>query len=279
MKEKGMCLISKYRHIILSICLGILTLPLSSSPSPDSPRIFIKTQDMVNCRRILLQFSETVEVSEIRKPQIRSDPQAGAFEIILPDFNSARYFGLRRIVEKGVHPIKINVNSTGNEYLAIIGKTLPYYAIEVSYTFNQDAYVFDIFWEKQPESASFEYSAPGAISDNQNVTPPEYQAFSLRKYPWIFYKHTVNQALLIAGAVFAGLIILFVILKLNRSSSIRAYPIKEKDLKIIKDSVQVNNPASEMPQFNEAVIRSLSEKRGISYDEAALLILNAEKSK
>ena len=274
-----MYLILKHRHLILSLCLGILTLPLSSSPSPDNPRIFIKTQDMVNCRRILLQFTETVEVSEIRKPQIRSDPQAGVFEIILPDFNSARYFGLRRIAEKGVHPINLKVNSTGDEYLAIIGKALPYYSIEVSYAFNQDAYLFDIFWEKQPESAFFEYSVPGTTSDDQNVTPPEHQAISLRKYPWSFDQHTVTQALLIAAAVFIGLIILFVFLKLNRSASIRTYPIKGKDLKVLQSPVQVNNPASATPQFDEAVIRSLSEKRGISYDEAALLILNAEKSK
>jgi hypothetical protein len=274
-----MCATSKYHHKILLFILGILTLPLLSNPSADSPRIFITTQDMVNCRRILLQFSEPVEMSEIRKPQIRSDPQNGTFEFILPDFNSARYFGLHRIVEKGIHPLSINVNSTGKEYLAIIGNTLPYYSIETSYAFDQDAYLFDIFWEKPPESVTFEYGAPGSLNGDQTISLPDHQTFSHLKYSLIFYKNTIVQALLIGSTVFAGFIILFIILKSKRSLPARAFRIKEKDIKVLKDSIQNDNPESETPQFDEAVIQSLSENRGISYDEAALLMLNAERSK
>jgi hypothetical protein len=257
----------KIRNIfadLLSICAGVLLLThlLNAAELPNEPRIFIKIERLGDCRRIWVQYSDSVGLSDIVLPEFRNDVGNGKFRMVFPTIDSRRYFGMRKIQDKGALPVRLIINVAENVDLTIDGITFPDFRIDSYYSFDRNSYIFDI--RRQTVGKSLSAGLPVGNSPNDRITTPDRNHKLLVKN---HYRNAVRQSIFVVGVLFSILVMFFLIGSKIKQHN-RQNPPDTIDMLITDEFGELES----IPQPDDNAIRELADRRTISYDEAALIL-------
>jgi len=228
-------------------------------------RIFIKTERLTDCRRIWVQFADTIQIANIPKPEIICNKSNGLFKIVLPGIDSERYFGMKKIDGKGVFPFHLNINANNSTALTINCKTLPNFEMDSYYSFDRNSYIFDVSWYKDDEIVPLFSGSEGKILTNNRITNTNEGDEQLLKTQ---YRYIIQRSVYI-GAILFIILISFVLIGRIRSQSSAVN--ESANRQNIDPEINVRIQEAKSPP-GDGAIRDLASKRNISYDEAALII-------
>jgi len=262
------------RGILLVLLLSVCRLNADEIPAR---RIVLKTSDCIEFRRVMLQYTEMSDSAAILRPQLRQRDDQGGFQIPLSPQNTREYFGLRKVIDAGIHPIALTVDLSDAERLTVYGKTDVFHSIRSYYSFDRAAYILDIYWEKPPALSLSGKQGGGPSHTGRAADTPRKSNIEGHQSGLLDLKYHLLKAI-IFGTLICLLVVAAVVIIQRRDRKNRAPSghSKEHTIDTIKQSIQTADP-DRIPVADDDTIRELADRGQLSYDEAALLLQSSGK--
>jgi len=255
-------------RLLLSVLCGLL---LTQAEVLNEPRIFVKSHDLKDFRRIMLKFSMPVPFAQLPEPKFGTEPESGDFTILLQGIPARRFFGPLELNDKSGHPLRYAVTFPDSMSINLQGRTLPFERMTAAYVYSENCFIFDIFYSKPLESLYCEqsYSGPYLTASDNSMSDDAARSRSWRKY--------LVRALPLATAAF---VLMSVIGYLIYRYYFQLKPAtRRRDDKFHEVKTMLRNNAEKIKAGQddpEQLINKIANDKGISYDEAALLVKMSE---
>ena len=255
----------------LPICFLIWSNPGLARDSGHN-RIYIATHEFREFRRIFIQYSIPNPPQAIVQPTLQIDKN-GQFAILIQIPDSNRYFGPRILKDSGAHPVKIRVSFRDSTHMIITGVTDKYHEINAYYSFGKHRYIFDIFWNKPVQSAGYEKSITGdrpgfdqlKMVDAGNAAGQTSGSHNVENY--LLGNSRIRTSVILALGLCAFGLVVGILLQMSKHRTPNTKNHKRK------------GPAGSAAQDNTAIQKSeeekiwkIADKKGLSYDEAAIIV-------
>lgn len=279
--------------IILDLFIFNVGLPGESLNS--SAAASLKTGEFNSFRRIILTVSESIDIVEAGDrriiPELSFDSQTGEFEILLFPIDTGDFKGKTLLMEEGAYPIRLFCAFPDTKTIILKGKTIPFEKIIGYAIIGTNQFIFDIY-KNLPLDTDFLKKTVFMNSDsgvNIGVFKPENidnfdtinrKAESIRKTTG---RGLFKKAFLISLFVILFGILIFSILIFMPRLSV----VIQKWLYILRKGESGAEPVDKSDLSRDAMnsakkqkaIRQLMQEKGISYDEADLLVSISKRRK
>ncbi|MCD6441551.1 MAG: hypothetical protein J7L86_07210 [Candidatus Marinimicrobia bacterium] len=248
----------------------------------------LKTEEFNSFRRIILTVPESVDIVEAGDrriiPELSFDSQIGEFEILISPIDTGFFRGKKLLVEEGNYPIRLFCAFPDAKTIILKGKTIPFEKIIGYDIIGTNQFIFDIYKNLSPETDFLEKTVLMTSDSGINigVLKPE----NIENIDKINREVGSNQkttgrglfkkAFLISVFVILFGILVFSILIFMPELSV----IIQKLLYILRKAENGAESADKsdmsMDVMNSAkkqkAIRQLMQEKGVSYDEADILV-------
>lgn len=255
-------------RLLLIVLCGLL---ITQAEGLNEPRIFVKTRDLKDFRRIMLKFSMPVPFAQLPKPKFGTEPESGDFKILLQGIPAQRFFGPLDMNDKSGHPLRYAVTFPDSMSISIQGRTLPFERMTAAYVFSENCYIFDVFYSRPLESLYLEksYSGPYLSASNNDMADDAVSSKTWWKY--------LIRALPLAAAAFVLMSVIGYLIYHYYSRQKPAVSRRDDKIHEVKTMLRNNAEKIKAGQDNpEQLINKIAKDKGISYDEAALLVKMSE---
>ncbi len=230
-------------------------------------RIFIKTHDRGDSRRIIWQFSNQIDNRDIPTPILQQTPSNGTFNITMQNIATCRFFGPLEFADQSGHPLQYTISFPDSFKIVLEGKTLPFSRVASCYLYEAHCIVFDIYYTKC--SSSYWHNPDNFPPyNNTYATTIIEQPLSGVKKSKIYY---LSRALPIAAVIFLFIMSLFLIIYHYLSKKNSIADNQNNKIQLAKEFLQINF-AKIKEKISEETIKKISIDKNISYDEASLLL-------
>ncbi|MCD6204667.1 MAG: hypothetical protein J7L22_03285 [Candidatus Marinimicrobia bacterium] len=235
-------------------------------------RIFVNTREFREFRRIYIQMPRSDQRQDIVQPIAQFD-QMGRFSIMINIGDTAKYLGSKKIKDPGSHPIEMSISFRDSTGLLLTGVTDKFYTVNTYYSFGSHRYIFDIFWKKPVETAFREKSLsgdyPGFSQMKMVDVNPRQSGNAVQNGVKRFFSSNsrIWVSVLLAFGFFSIMAVIILLVMLRRSRY--SLETQEKNSNAVKSDVR-QKPVNAKSKEDE--IWELADKKGLSYDEAAIVV-------
>lgn len=239
-------------------------------------RVVLMTEEFRNFRRLMM----TIPDGDALVPIVRSNPKTGEFEITVNPVDVQRYTSRKVIRKQGQYPLSIQISFPDSATIQLRGNTIPYQTLVSYHILQEDMFIFDIYAHMPLESVFREKTVGLTLYDNSNPgnrIPPSSKKVSREYSSSLLATDSLQarfwKAILFALIPFSILLILFGVRRTIRPTP----PPKTKDIASHPEPTQpvetVNLSSSELsPSDLQELTEKVMEEKGVSYDEATLLL-------
>lgn len=280
-----------FLHISQIVWLFIFSGVVQAESLNGTDQVSLRTGEFDSFRRILLTISTGVDTVDtngrIAIPELNFDSQTGEFEISLFPIDTSFFTGeTLRMEEEGAYPVRLSCVFPDAKTIIVKGKTVPFEKIIGYNIIGTNQYIFDIYKNPLPETDFLGRKDPsiseyGDSNTKKQILEPEdigvfdTSSQSARGTLKTKGKGNFKKAFLISTFVILFGVFVFSILVLTPKFSIiqkwfnilRNY---KNGNEIIEED---NKPVSKLSgPKKEQAIRRLMQEKGISYDEADIIV-------
>jgi len=187
--------------------------------------------------------------------------------------DTAKYLGSKKIKDPGSHPIEMSISFRDSTGLLLTGVTDKFYTVNTYYSFGSHRYIFDIFWKKPVETAFREKSLsgdyPGFSQMKMVDVNPRQSGNAVQNGVKRFFSSNsrIWVSVLLAFGFFSIMAVIILLVMLRRSRY--SLETQEKNSNAVKSDVR-QKPVNAKSKEDE--IWELADKKGLSYDEAAIVV-------
>ena len=263
--------------------LGLIGQPGLSENVPTTSRIFVRSHDFENYRRIVVTAA-ALDSDRVVIPKVEYNRHDGRFRILFQPTDARRYFGKPMLRDDGINPYWVNIRFPDSLSILLDGYVNQLETVVTYYSFSRARYIFD-FYRKAPEEDAFLSQAQldRMLRDDQRLfrNPPKALDFAQSRpddrFLFGLNLERFKMAMMIAGAavIFFCLLVIFVLIPRTLARR-RLRKQGKHSSKEAAESPRLSAPTTEPPAVaadeSENQIRQLMTEKGISYDEAVLLI-------
>jgi len=278
------------KSFISLIILGlfIFNVGLSGESLNSSVGASLKTGEFNSFRRIILTVPESVDIVEAggRRiiPELSFDSQTGEFEILISPIDTGFFRGKKVLVEEGNYPIRLFCAFPDAKTIILKGKTIPFEKIIGYDIIGTNQFIFDIYKNLFPETDFLEKTVLMTSDSGINIgvlKPENIENIDKINREVGSNRKTTGRGLFKKAFLISVFVILFGTLVFSILMFMpELFGIIQKWLYILR---KVENGAESadksdmsMDVMNSAkkqkAIRQLMQEKGISYDEADILV-------
>jgi len=281
----------KFLQIVQIVWLFLFSVVLHAESLNGTDQVSLKTREFDSFRRILLTISKSVDIVDTngRKtiPELNFDLQAGEFEISLSPIDTIFFTGKTlRIEEGGIYPVRLSCVFPDAKTIIVRGKTVPFEKIIGYSIIGTNQYIYDIY-KNLPLETDFLEKIMLASSEHidsstrKQILEPEYiGAFDTSSQSASGTIKTKGKGNFKKAFLISTFVILFGIFVFSILILMPRFSIIQKWFNIFRkdrigdelgeeDNILISNMSSAK---KEQAIRRLMQEKGISYDEADIMV-------
>jgi len=272
--------------IILELFIFNAGLPGESLNS--SAGASLKTGEFNSFRRIMLTVSECSDIVETGArriiPELSFDSQTGEFEILVSPIDTGFFRGKKLLVEEGNYPVRLFCMFPDNKTIILKGKTIPFEKIIGYAIVGTNQFIFDIYKNLPPEMDFPENMVLTGTDSGINIgvfKPENIDNFDTINREIGSIRKTTGRGLFKKAFLISVFVILFGILVFSILIFMPGLSIIiQRWLNILRrgesgaesaDKSDISRKTINSAKKQRA-IRQLMQEKGISYDEADILV-------
>lgn len=293
--------LQKFKRIIFLqiaqfVWLFIFSVVLEAEPVNSFGEVSLRTREFDSFRRIILTISRSVDTVAVNDkiiiPELNFNSQMGDFEIILSPIDTSFYVGKTLCIEEGAYPVRLLSVFPDSITVIIKGKTTPFEKIIGYNVIGTNQFIFDIYKNLPPQadflektvminSESQDSNTRRRILEQENTgvydaTYPEAGLTQRAEGKGHFKMAFLISIFVILIVVFVSLILIF----MPKFSVIKNWFSILRKGRIGDELVEEDNiPKRKLSSKDKQVaIGRLMKKKGVSYDEADIMVNISKRS-
>jgi len=272
--------------IILELFIFNVGLPGESLYS--SAGASLKTGEFNSFRRIILTVSENIDIVEAGDrriiPELCFDSQTGEFEILISPIDTGFFRGKTLLVEEGNYPVRLFCMFPDTKTIILKGKTIPFEKIIGYVIIGTNQFIFDIYKNLPPETDFLEKTVLMTSDSGINIgvfKPENIDNFDTINREVRSIRKTTGRGLFKKAFLISVFVILFGILVFSILIFMPGLSVVIQKWRYIlrkgesgAESVDKSGMSRDAMSSakKQKAIRQLIQEKGISYDEADILV-------